>query len=176
MTRLSELFNVNYFIVSQVNPHVAPFLYYDESKKGFFVSLFNLLKSELKHRINQFQELGLIPKYLDKWKPIVYQKYSGDITIVPRVRIKDFAQLFSNPSNSLMNEYMNKGQRITWPKLSAISIHCSIEFTLEKIIDSLKKEICIQNPKEKMFMNNGVSDPLPLMKLSETNLKQKIGF
>ena len=26
MTRLSELFNVNHFIVSQVNPHVVPFL------------------------------------------------------------------------------------------------------------------------------------------------------
>lgn len=26
MKRLAELFNVNHFIVSQVNPHIAPFL------------------------------------------------------------------------------------------------------------------------------------------------------
>ena len=30
MTRLAEMFNVNHFIVSQVNPHVVPFLVKDE--------------------------------------------------------------------------------------------------------------------------------------------------
>ena len=30
MTRLSEMFNVNHFIVSQVNPHVVPFLEKEE--------------------------------------------------------------------------------------------------------------------------------------------------
>ena len=53
MTRLSELFNVNHFIVSQVNPHVAPFVYVNESKRGFFSAFFYLFKSELKHRVMQ---------------------------------------------------------------------------------------------------------------------------
>ena len=33
MTRLSEMFNVNHFIVSQVNPHVVPFIYKEEEFK-----------------------------------------------------------------------------------------------------------------------------------------------
>lgn len=53
MTRIAELFNVNHFIVSQVNPHVAPFLSMTESAKGFWYSLFYLFKSELKHRVLQ---------------------------------------------------------------------------------------------------------------------------
>jgi TAG lipase/steryl ester hydrolase/phospholipase A2/LPA acyltransferase len=69
MSRLSELFNINHFIVSQgivryrycdysnvyyeVNPHVAPFFWYSESSSGFRASLFYLLKSEITHRITQ---------------------------------------------------------------------------------------------------------------------------
>lgn len=54
MTRLSELFNVNHFVVSQVNPHIAPFLYQFESRKGGLVpALLYLLKSEMKHRVTQ---------------------------------------------------------------------------------------------------------------------------
>ena len=34
MTRLAEMFNVNHFIVSQVNPHVVPFLAKEEEIIG----------------------------------------------------------------------------------------------------------------------------------------------
>ena len=61
MQRLSELFNVNIFLVSQTNPWVVPFLDQEdgfevfnyEKKFNFWKLLKNLLFSELKHRINQ---------------------------------------------------------------------------------------------------------------------------
>ena len=43
MVRLSELFNVNHFIVSQTNPHVLPFLIGEkaasDTKSGFISAL-----------------------------------------------------------------------------------------------------------------------------------------
>jgi hypothetical protein len=60
MGRLSELFNVNHFIVSQVNPHVAPFLHHTESRKGkggILSAILFLIKSELRHRVNQVGEI-----------------------------------------------------------------------------------------------------------------------
>jgi len=61
MQRLSELFNVNIFLVSQTNPWVVPFLDQDdgfevfnyEKRINFWKLLKNLFFSEVKHRINQ---------------------------------------------------------------------------------------------------------------------------
>lgn len=38
MQRLSELFNVNHFIVCQVNPHVVPVLRFQRSRASVFLS------------------------------------------------------------------------------------------------------------------------------------------
>jgi hypothetical protein len=56
MNKLSELFNVNHFIVEQVNPHVIPFL-----PKSNVTSTFRQLasfcmhmaKAEIQHRCTQ---------------------------------------------------------------------------------------------------------------------------
>ena len=47
MRSLSETFNVNYFLVSQTNPHIVPAL---NLKKRFNRKLGNLVETEWKHR------------------------------------------------------------------------------------------------------------------------------
>lgn len=47
MRSLSETFNVNYFLVSQTNPHIVPAL---NLKKRFNRKLGNLAEAEWKHR------------------------------------------------------------------------------------------------------------------------------
>ena len=47
MRTLSEMFNVNYFLVSQTNPHIVPAL---NMKRKFNRKLGNLLETEWKHR------------------------------------------------------------------------------------------------------------------------------
>ena len=47
MRTLSEMFNVNYFLVSQTNPHIVPAL---NMKRRFNRKLGNLLEAEWKHR------------------------------------------------------------------------------------------------------------------------------
>lgn len=62
MQRISELFNVNVFIVSQTNPHVLPFLNLEEDKMffnpekkkfNFWGTFKKLIASEIKHRCEQ---------------------------------------------------------------------------------------------------------------------------
>jgi len=71
MQRLSELFNVNIFLVSQTNPWVIPFLEkddgfevfnYEKKKFNFWRLLKSLLFSEIKHRINQVTYFNSILK------------------------------------------------------------------------------------------------------------------
>ena len=47
MRSLSEMFNVNYFLVSQTNPHIVPAL---NLKKRFNRKLGNIIETEWKHR------------------------------------------------------------------------------------------------------------------------------
>lgn len=52
MRSLSEMFNVNYFLVSQTNPHIVPVL---NLKKRVNRKLGNLLEAEWKHRCSHMQ-------------------------------------------------------------------------------------------------------------------------
>lgn len=68
MQRMSELFNVNTFIVSQVNPYVVPFLSVDgggilESKirKKLSMTVKAMIGNEIRHVITQLSTIGLLP-------------------------------------------------------------------------------------------------------------------
>lgn len=62
LTRLSELFNVNHFIVSQANPYLVPFMSrglrnrktgFDRSSAGLMERIGRVILAELTHRIDQ---------------------------------------------------------------------------------------------------------------------------
>lgn len=52
MRRLAELFNINQFIVSQVNPHMLLLLHH--GKDGIIAKIKYLIRSELQHRQDFF--------------------------------------------------------------------------------------------------------------------------
>ena len=63
MRSLSEMFNVNYFLVSQTNPHIVPAL---NLKKRVNRKLGNILEAEWKHR-HAFSPLS-VPLLSEPWK------------------------------------------------------------------------------------------------------------
>jgi TAG lipase/steryl ester hydrolase/phospholipase A2/LPA acyltransferase len=140
MTRLSELFNVNHFIVSQVNPHVIPF-----STIGWqgnlLTKLIHYLKAELKHYGANIASLGLpIPGI--SFFAIFTQKYEGDITIKPlKTNFKNFQGLLSNPTRAKVAAAIREGERKTWRHLSMIRNHCDIEFTLNECVNEVKRQL-----------------------------------
>ena len=152
MQRLSEIFNVNHFIVSQVNPHVVPFLAKDEEKasqdvKQSFsvaaspfwlhgVSVF--AQSEAIYRLAALADYGIFPNTLTKAVSVLSQTYSGDITILPEISYSDFPSMLSNPTTEFMVEAMLRGERATWPKLSRIRNHCAIELALDKAVNEVR--------------------------------------
>ncbi|GFY98172.1 patatin-like phospholipase family protein [Actinidia rufa] len=83
MMQLKELFNVNHFIVSQANPHIAPLLRMKEFVRAyggnFAAKLAHLVEMEVKHRCNQILELGFPLGGLAK---LFAQDWEGDVTIV----------------------------------------------------------------------------------------------
>ncbi|OJJ71192.1 hypothetical protein ASPBRDRAFT_605717 [Aspergillus brasiliensis CBS 101740] len=151
MTRLSEMFNVNHFIVSQVNPHVVPFLPKDEGPDPNLENTFTasrwlrtltyLAKDEVLHRMTVMSELGIFPTSLTKTVSIVNQKYSGDINIYPEIQYSRIPVMLRNPTTEFMLEACLSGERATWPKLGRIRNHCAIELALDLAIQKMRARV-----------------------------------
>lgn len=152
MARLAELFNVNHFIVSQVNPHVVPFLAKEEEMVADQVHGNNVqaagsaflrnaavgAKEEIVYRLQQTADAGIMPIWVTKLRSILNQQYSGDINIFPKIAYADFPRVLSNPTQEYMLGCMLTGQRATWPKLSRVQNHVAIELALEAAIHEAK--------------------------------------
>ncbi|KAG0348132.1 hypothetical protein BG005_011724, partial [Podila minutissima] len=141
MNKLSELFNVNHFIVCQVNPYIVPFLQYSMGRSPANKVLKWVLhqsRSELQHRMNQISLLGVMPHLIHKVQAIMSQRYYGDITIVPDMGMEDYLNIVSNPTQDSLIASTLKGEKATWPKISIIRNHCSIEHCLDDILYRLR--------------------------------------
>ncbi|KAI1394884.1 patatin-domain-containing protein [Hypoxylon fuscum] len=156
MTRLAEMFNVNHFIVSQVNPHVVPFLAKDDApgplagphhltiykeESDWLHTITTLAKSEALHRMQFMAEIGIFPTLVSKLRSILSQKYSGDINILPAMGIWDLPKVLKNPTTDFMIRSCLLGERATWPKLSRIRDRCAIELALDRAVHALRARV-----------------------------------
>ncbi|MGK5090383.1 DUF3336 domain-containing protein [Deltaproteobacteria bacterium TL4] len=158
MQRLSELYNVNHYIVSQTNPHVIPFI----EKRRMTRRSFNqrllyaariLLKAEAKHRGRQLLHLMhdeggsdiMGAPIVSSIQAMVKQRYYGDITIAPNVNFRKYLKIFSNPSQEELKAAILEGERAAWHYITAIRNQTLISQTLENCVQKLKKrrfEMC----------------------------------
>ncbi|KAL8041347.1 hypothetical protein ABFX02_10G159300 [Erythranthe guttata] len=138
MMQLKELFNVNHFIVSQANPHIAPLLRFKEIVRAyggnFAAKLAHLTEMEVKHRCNQILELGFPLGGLAK---LFAQDWEGDVTVVMPATLAQLSKIIQNPSYTELQKSANQGRRCTWEKLSAIKANCGIELALDECVTIL---------------------------------------
>lgn len=145
METMASRFEVTNFIVSQVNPHVVPFVGDEIDRPNFRKSVFHKLESviagDVRHRLKMLAFLGLFPKiYGHQFSSYFKQNFSGNVTLVP-----DFIFLESvgikailNPTVEDMTRYIEGGQRTVWPKLAYIRHLSSIEQCLDRNLEQLK--------------------------------------
>ncbi|KAL2797863.1 acyl transferase/acyl hydrolase/lysophospholipase [Aspergillus keveii] len=163
MNRLSEMFNVNHFIVSQVNPHIVPFLPKDDEPKGvavptsglsrFLHSVSHLAKDEMLHRMAVLTELGVFPNSFTKTISIMNQKYSGDINIYPEILYTHFPRILKNPTTDFMLKACLCGERATWPKLARVRNHCAIELALDAAIQKMRARVALSHTHATLMAN-----------------------
>eukprot|EP00227_Mantoniella_beaufortii_P009028 CAMPEP_0197581708 /NCGR_PEP_ID=MMETSP1326-20131121/5135_1 /TAXON_ID=1155430 /ORGANISM="Genus nov. species nov., Strain RCC2288" /LENGTH=758 /DNA_ID=CAMNT_0043145655 /DNA_START=507 /DNA_END=2779 /DNA_ORIENTATION=- len=143
MQALTELFNVNYFIVSQTNPHIVPIL----RVKRWFASqgpacamLAGFLESEWKHRCRQI--LDLVP-WVDAFDfcKLFGQQWEGNVTVVMAYTWSQFKKIAINPTREFLYETATMGEREMWPKLATIESNCGIEMQLDECVRSLREKL-----------------------------------
>jgi TAG lipase/steryl ester hydrolase/phospholipase A2/LPA acyltransferase len=153
MQRLSELFNVNHFIVSQVNPHA---LFFAGTSLGSsrLARIIQYLKLQVKAWIKNVSMLSLqfgIPLLGKGLLPLLTQKYEGDITLVPRWGLNDLLELFKDPDKNRFDACILEGERITWPKLERLKQECQVERVMDQCTKNLRLKLARQ--EEELFAN-----------------------
>jgi predicted acylesterase/phospholipase RssA len=145
-------FNVNFSIVSQVNPHINLFFFSSRGsvgrpvthrkgrgwRGGFLGSATEqYLKLDLNKWLKVLRHLELLPRPLGQdWSEIWLQRFSGTITIWPKSVISDFYYILSDPSPSRLARMLHVGQHSAFPKLKFIANRMKVE----RLIDEGRKQ------------------------------------
>ena len=151
MDRLMELFNVNFFIVSQTNVH-APFFFMHQNSAvsapmGWLISF---LKAETKSFLKNISTL-LLQIFSDNSTlfaavaasviPLLTQKYEGDVTITPTPNTQDILEILSNPTSEKFLRCLHNGERATWPHITRIRTQTNIECVLDQCSSDIKNQL-----------------------------------
>jgi len=137
---LSEMFNVNCLIVSQVNPMITIFLNHGEkfrhSALAYIFKIFEPMKyligSEFQHRIHQLVNLRIIPKAIARYSTIFTQQYSGNVTIWPTPTLTDLIHVLDHPNHRTLKRGGILGARGAYFKLNQVKAVLGIERALNK--------------------------------------------
>lgn len=145
-------FNVNFSIVSQVNPHINLFFFSPRGspgrpvthrkgrgwRGGFLGSTIETsVKLDLQKYLKILRHLELLPRLMGQdWSEIWLQRFSGTVTIWPKTILSDFWNILSDPSPQRLDRMLKVGERSCWPKIRFIANRMKIE---RVILQGLKK-------------------------------------
>lgn len=145
--KMARLYNINYTIASQVNPHIVPFMQNDEERfrkdllswperivrkhgKTIAMDVMNFTRDRM-------GRVPTIRRLLDHGYGIVDQRYYGDVNIVGNYSLRHYQYMLQNPRPHLFKILQREGERATWSKLSSIETHARIGKTIEHCIELL---------------------------------------
>eukprot|EP00811_Abedinium_folium_P011933 NODE_21055_length_771_cov_1.576087.p1 GENE.NODE_21055_length_771_cov_1.576087~~NODE_21055_length_771_cov_1.576087.p1 ORF type:complete len:216 (-),score=58.63 NODE_21055_length_771_cov_1.576087:124-744(-) len=149
--RLAELFHCNYFIVSQVNPHVAPFLRRSELaalRTGLGMGTHPVSRTlrhvedwlaiNIRHDVQILSKFKLLPTLFGmNLNPLAHQNYGqfgeAGMTLIPQtLGFGETPQAILNPTVRAMRHYLLDGQRCVWPRCAELDRLMHVECALDR--------------------------------------------
>ncbi|KAI1333696.1 lipase [Xylariaceae sp. FL0016] len=141
-------FNVNFTIVSQVNPHISLFFFSSRGTVGSPVThrrgrgwrggylgsaTEQYIKLDLTKWLKVLKHLELLPRPLGQdWSQLWLQQFSGTITIWPQAKPSDFWKILSDPDEHRLARMLHEGQQSAFPKLKFIANRLKVERLIEQ--------------------------------------------
>ncbi|KAK2589825.1 hypothetical protein QQS21_012496 [Conoideocrella luteorostrata] len=145
---LNTHFNVNFTIVSQVNPHINLFFFSSRGsvghpvthrkgrgwRGGYLMSAFeHYLKLDMNKWLKFVRHAELLPRPLGQdWSQLWLQEFSGTITIWPKSILSDFWHILSDPDPQRLARMIHQGQQSAFPMLKFVANRLKIERLVEQ--------------------------------------------
>ena len=166
MQQLSEMFNINHFIISQANPHAVLLASFGVNKSvwtnkfmGLVTGVLLFLKRQAKAWLENLVESIGGQRIAPMWdtrrgflKQFFTQEYEGrdiDISLIPwkshRSLLSAMLHCIYNPSNDEFLEWVEAAERETWKYIPKIKSHVAVEMTLDTCVQKLRLRLIAEN-------------------------------
>ncbi|KAI9166597.1 Patatin-like phospholipase domain-containing protein [Paramyrothecium foliicola] len=145
---LNTHFNVNFTIVSQVNPHINLFFFSSRGsvgrpvthrkgrgwRGGYVMSAMeHYLKLDMNKWLKFIRHAELLPRPLGQdWSQLWLQQFSGTITIWPKSIPSDFWYILTDPDPQRLARMIHEGKQSAFPKLKFIANRLKVERLIEQ--------------------------------------------
>ncbi|MFM7811409.1 MAG: DUF3336 domain-containing protein [Acinetobacter junii] len=148
--KMARLYNINYTIASQVNPHIVPFMQSDTDR--FRRDVLSWPQRIVRHqgKAIAMEVMDLTRNYMGSFFPIrrvldhgygiLGQRYYGDVNIIAKYGLRHYNYMLKNPRPRIFKILQQEGERATWPKITSIETHARIGKTIEHCLASLRKQ------------------------------------
>lgn len=177
MQQLSEMFNVNHFIISQANPHAVMFASFGIDMSvwtnpfvGAMHGVLLFLKDQVREWIRGMVELVGGRRIAPLWdtrrsvfSQFFTQEYEGrenDISLIPWINHRSlFSALLHciyNPGNDEFLQWTKAAERETWKNIPQIKSHVAEEITLDRCVQRLRKRILAESRAAKHTSSGGL--------------------
>lgn len=164
--QLSEMFNVNHFIISQANPHAVMFANYNAKAgvwsnpiTGLIYSIVTFLKDQvrswLEHLVECIGARRIAPLFeTERGTGFQFftQEYEGrasDISLIPWINhrglLSAMLHIIYNPSEAEFREWIEAAERETWKYIPAIKSHIAEEITLDLCVQRLRRRVMFES-------------------------------
>ena len=166
MEQLSEMFNVNHFIISQANPHAVMFASYNNKASvwnnpfmGFMEGILRFLRDQVRawllHLVDCIGARRITPLFETSrgiGATFFTQEYEGrsiDISLIPwlghRGLFSALLHIIYNPSEAEFRDWIQAAARETWRHIPAIKSHIAEEVTLDRCVQRLRKRVVAES-------------------------------
>lgn len=145
---LNTHFNVNFTIVSQVNPHINLFFFSSRGSVGLPVThrkgqgwrggywmsaIEHYLKLDMNKWLKFIRHAELLPRPLGQdWSQLWLQDFSGTITIWPKSVPSDYWHILTDPDKQRLARMIHEGQQSVFPKLKFMANRLKVERLVEQ--------------------------------------------
>lgn len=156
--KMARLYNINYTIASQVNPHIVPFMQDDAAR--FRKDMLSWPQRIARRQGKVFakgmmdftrERVGSVPpvrRLLDHGYGVVDQRYYGDVNIVGKYGLRHYTYMLQNPRPHLFKILQREGERATWPKISMIETQERVGKTIQHCLELLTYQHAPEQQKE----------------------------
>ncbi|KAL4898258.1 patatin-like phospholipase domain-containing protein [Aspergillus ambiguus] len=184
-------FNVNFTIVSQVNPHINLFFFSSRGavgrpvthrkgrgwRGGFLGSAIEqYIKLDMNKWLRVLRHLELLPRPMGQdWSEIWLQKFSGTVTIWPKTVPSDFYYILSDPTPERLARMIHMGQQSAFPKIQFIKNRLKIEYAIIKGLEqSASAGGHVTAPSQFRLRGDGGHEPVnPMVERLDQNLPER---
>ena len=201
MQQLSEMFNVNHFIISQANPHAVMFASYRNRSSvwsnpilGFLSSIVDFLRNQIRSWLDHLVECvgarRIAPQHATArgiGATFFTQEYEGrsiDISLIPwlghRSLMSAMLHIIYNPSEAEFREWIQAASRETWRYIPAIKSHIAEEVTIDRCVQRLRRRLLNESWKQSQMQEGTnktetkLGDRVPSFYTSDTYTSPKL--